>query len=293
MIRLRLDPRVSAPAFHYRVAGRQLVADRELGWLAPFAVAAEGSKLAAVEAPPETASPGETIFAGNAFLARRERFLSCRRQAGAFLLEVEGLGAFRYRQDEGLLEATAADAGAPEALLAEVLLGPLLALALAHRGVFLLHASGCELDGAAWLILGESGAGKSTLAANLGGLRLADDQAAIDADSCELLADFPQPKLDPAQQVPLAAAGRRAVRGLLLLEKAATDAEPELSPLPRLEAVAGILRHTTAARCFDQELLRSHLDFAAGLGARVPCFRLLYPHRRDAFEKIGALLARG
>lgn len=292
MIQLRLDPRASAPAFRYRVAGGQLVADRELGWLAAFALEGEGALLPGLE-PAASAEPGETLFADSAFLARRERFFSCRRLADAFQLEVEGLGEFRYVESAGRVEVLAAAAGAPEELLVEVLLGPLLALALAQRGIFLLHASGCELDGATWLMLGESGAGKSTLAANLGGLRLADDQAAVDAITFGLLADFPQPKLDQSLQVPMAAAERRKIAGILLLEKSKAEAEPELEPLPRLAATAGILGHTTAARCFDQELLRRHLDFAAGLAGQVPCFRLRYPHRPGAIEKIGALLTRG
>jgi hypothetical protein len=294
MIQLRLYPQHATPAFSYRVAGRLLVADRELSWLAPFALAGGGAAgLPAVGSPAVAAVPGETLYTGEIFLARQERFLSCRRLVDTFHFDVEGLGEFRYRQNEALLEVVAANEDAATALLAEVLLGPLLALALAQRGVFLLHASGCELDGAVWLMLGESGVGKSTLAASLGGSRLADDQAAVDAGNCELLTDFPQPKLEPALQALLAGVGRRALHGLLLVEKAPADAEPELILLPRLDAAAGILRHTTGARCFDQLLLRRHLDFAAGLSARVACYRLVYPHRPDACKKIGALLARG
>ncbi len=102
-------------------------------------------------------------------------------------MEVEGLGGFvrdgNSFEADATLAAVAPVAEAPPELLAEVLLGPLLALALAQRGVFLLHAGGCEVDGDAFLFLGESGAGKSTLAARLGAPRLADDQAAIDAVS--------------------------------------------------------------------------------------------------------------
>ncbi len=59
-----------------------------------------------------------------------------------------------------------------------------------------------------------------------------------------------------------------------------------------MTAAAGIVRHTTAARCFDHALLRAHLDFAAALVARAPAFQLVYPHHPDAPLKIGALLAR-
>lgn len=297
MITLRLDPLSAAPAYHYRVAGVPLRADRELAWLSSLASpAAPGDDAleALAASGAQAAAPGEVLFADTAFLARRERRVSCRRIPEGFLFEAEGLGLFRYCEAASRLEVAAAAPEASPELLAEVLLGPLLALALARRDVFLLHASACEIGGATWLFLGESGAGKSTLAARLaelGGVLLADDQAAIGALRLELLPDFPQPKLGPLRQAPLAAVPARHVDGIFLLEKAPAGEEPALADLSPMVAAAGLLRHTTAARCFDFPLLRAHLDFAAALVARVPCRRLRYPHGEDAPKKIGALLA--
>lgn len=300
MIALRLAPGSAAAASRYRVVGQTLLADRPLEWLEPFAAAGPAVALpgdaagdAAGDAPSDAGGAGELLFGGRAFLARRQRELSCRRLAGGFLIEAEELGSFFYRENGARLEVLAAVPGAPTELLAEALLGPLLALALAQRGIFLLHAGGCAIDGAAFLFLGESGAGKSTLAARLGHPRLADDQAAIDAASLGLLADFPQPKLPAADQRALALAPPRPLGGLLLVEKAPAETEPRLEPLPAMVAAAGVLRHTTAARCFDPPLLRTHLDFAASLASQIPVFRLIYPHHPGAPEKIGALLARG
>lgn len=299
MIHLRLDPRAAAPAHAYRVAGHALQADRPLAWLAPFPVVdALPAELPALElAMPEPAA-GEILFEGRAFLARRERQLACRRHPEGFAFAADGLGDFFYRdgnsyEPDATLAVVEPAPEAPAELLEEVLLGPLLALALAQRGVFLLHAGGCEIAGEAFLFLGESGAGKSTLAARLGAPRLADDQAAVDALSHQLLPGFPQPKLDRPAQSRIAGTPRRPLGGLLLVEKASAEAEPRLDPLHPLAAAAGIVRHTTAARCFDHTLLRAHLDFAASLAAQVPCFRLVYPHHPAAPEKIGALLARG
>lgn len=299
MIALRLDPRQASPAYGYRIAGVPLRADRELAWLQPFAATTGGEALPALPPPAlgDAAGDGEAIFDGEAYLARRERRLVCRRQDGGFTFEVEALGFFRYREAAARIEVLAAAPEAPEELLAEVLLGPLLALALARRGIFLLHASGCEIAGVSCLFLGESGAGKSTLAARLsalgGGALLADDQAAIGALRLELLPDFPQPKLDSAAQVPLALAPARYLGGIFLLEPAPADSEPRIEEISPMVAAAGLLRHTTAARCFDAALLRDHLGFAAALVAAVPCRRLQYPHHPDAPKKIGTLLARG
>jgi hypothetical protein len=59
-------------------------------------------------------------------------------------------------------------------------------LALAQRGVFVLHASAVHLDGDALVLLGASSAGKTTTARRLGreGLRrIADDMIAIDLEA--------------------------------------------------------------------------------------------------------------
>ena len=114
---------------------------------------------------------------------------------------------------------------------------------------------------------------------------------AIDAISFEMLPEFPQPKLAPERLESLRGAGRRRVGSVVLLEKVGPENEPDLSPLSPMIAAAGILRHTTAARCFNPRLLRQHLNFAAALVAQIPCQRLIYPHRDDVFPRIAALLA--
>jgi hypothetical protein len=73
--------------------------------------------------------------------------------------------------------------GAEPRFLAHVILGPAMALLLQQRGLFPLHASVVEIDGAAVAIAGSSGAGKSTLAhalARRGCPLVADDIAALE-----------------------------------------------------------------------------------------------------------------
>lgn len=68
--------------------------------------------------------------------------------------------------------------GAGMADVVELTCGPILAMALAQRGLFVLHAAGVALDGLALAFTGHSGSGKSTTAAVLagrGGRLLADD----------------------------------------------------------------------------------------------------------------------
>lgn len=290
MIQIELSPG-DPKVFGYSIAGRRLVSDRPLVWLAPFALGSPESAPALEACQAGTVGAGEVLFDGRAFLARRDRQLICRHHQGNYLFEVEDLGQFALDPPGPTLRVVAATSGVPEELLVEVLLGPLLALALATDDVFLLHGSAVEVAGQTTLFLGESGTGKSTLAANLGGNLLADDQVAIDAISFEMLPEFPQPKLAPERLESLRGAGPRRVGSVVLLEKAGPENEPDLSSLSPMIAAAGILRHTTAARCFDSRLLRKHLDFAAALVAQIPAFRLIYPHCLDGFPKVKALLS--
>ncbi len=95
----------------------------------------------------------------------------------------EAVGAFRVHRD-GLIEVEAAP-GVDDDLLAFPLLGPVLALALHLRGVFVLHASAVALPSGLGIgLLGDKGAGKSTTAAALlaaGARLLTDDLLAVEA----------------------------------------------------------------------------------------------------------------
>lgn len=74
-----------------------------------------------------------------------------------------GVGALRVR-DGSVIDAFPA-VGATQEVLSVFAAGAGLAMALTQRGLFVLHGSCIEVDGAAVCIAGPSGAGKSTLAA--------------------------------------------------------------------------------------------------------------------------------
>ena len=53
-----------------------------------------------------------------------------------------------------------------------------------------------------------------------------------------------------------------------------------------------LIRHTVAARLFDKPLLAAHLDFCAEAAARIPVWRLAYPHRRDVLPQVRDAIRR-
>jgi hypothetical protein len=79
-----------------------------------------------------------------------------------FLGEVPNVGTF-FVQD-GCKIVIDPLAGIDEVLLRPIILGPILAILLRQRGLFVLHASSIAVNGTAVAFLGASGCGKSTLA---------------------------------------------------------------------------------------------------------------------------------
>ncbi len=143
------------------------------------------------------------------------------------------------------------------------------------------------------LFLGESGRGKSTLAAALaagGWRRLADDVAVIEPGGAgaELLPAFPQLKLPPAAQ-PAGGPERLPLAALFVL---AGGDEVTVSPLAPAAALAALVRHTVAARLFDEDLLVRQLADLGRVAAGVPAYELVVPHRRELLPAVRETVER-
>jgi hypothetical protein len=238
-----------------------------------------------VALPPEA----QTVFAGSARVGARECRVRCLATPDGDFLEISGAGAFAIPRQQDCIEVDP-EPGAERAV-EEALLGPAFALALARRGVFLLHASAVVLSGGVIGFLGESGAGKSTLARLLtevgeGVALAADDLLAV--EGAFALPHFPQLKLDTAATA--AIAGLEPRYPLLGLYELASAEAVGTEALPPVSAAALLLRHTIAGRLFDSDLLAAQLDFAAGLAGRVPVRRLSVPRRMDVGGEVLRLL---
>ena len=159
----------------------------------------------------------------------------------------------------------------------EVLLGPVLILALAARDRYALHASAVAVADGALLLLGPSGSGKSTLArvaAAQGWQRLCDDVTPLGeaAAGFQVWPRFPQLKWDPVlqgddQELPLA--------GLIWVERG--DGPMQIKPMSKTAATKALLRDTVAARLFGAQRLQHHLGFCARLAQRSPCWSVRLP----------------
>lgn len=232
-----------------------------------------------VEIPPET----ETVFDGVARVGLRECRVRSLAAPGRDLLEISGAGTFAMLHEEDRIEFDP-EPGAGEAAVEEALLGPALALALARRGVFVLHASAVVIGGGVIGFLGESGAGKSTLARLLAdeGAALAADDLLPVAEGPAALPHYPQLKLGAAATAAIAALEPRyPLLGLYELEPGEEVAVEELPAPSAVTAAALLLKHTVAGRLFPRDLLATHLGFMGEMAGRVAVHRLRVPRRLD------------
>jgi hypothetical protein len=240
-----------------------------------------------VEIPPEA----EAIFDGDARVGVRECRVRSLATPDCDFLQIAGAGAFAISREQDCIDVDP-EPGAGDAWLEEALLGPAFVLALARRGVFVLHASAVVLGNGVIGFLGESGAGKSTLARLLAaeGLPLAADDLLAITEGPAALPHFPQLKLDAAAMA--AIAGLEPSYPLLGLYELATAEEVATEALLPVSAAALLLRHTVAGRLFAKDLLAAQLDFAAGIAGRVPVHRLGVPRRMDVGGEVLRCLQR-
>lgn len=123
-----------------------------------------------------------------------------RSEHNSFLGETPNVGTFWVR--DGCEIVVAPSPGVDEAVLRTIILGPILAVLLRQRGLFVLHASSIAVHGAAVAFLGGSGYGKSTLAEafyNRGYGVITDDMTAVHIGSNHpcVFPGYPQVKLLP------------------------------------------------------------------------------------------------
>jgi hypothetical protein len=110
----------------------------------------------------------------------------------------QGVGAFLVTGGRRILVEP--HPGAPQEALRLAILGPVLALALEQRGLFVFHASAVSIGGGAVAFLGSHGWGKSTMAAMLQGRGysvVSDDLMVLEPGENRIVPSFPQLKLWP------------------------------------------------------------------------------------------------
>ena len=285
------------------------------GWLQPFAggllwcdrpVGGGESRAPAPSAEVAPSSSGFTlVYDGPGLVAGgMQRIRSFVAADGTRQVEFEDSETFLIAAaGDRIARVVAAPAETPAQQTLERALGAPMALALALRGIFLLHASALAGPRGVVAICGESGTGKSTLASaaaswpELGLSRLADDQLPVALGARPtVLPHFPQLKLQPQDWHP---PGAPTVLPLLMVVEALRS-EPagggpsppaSIEPLRPSQACLFLAGATVAARLFDPQLLTRHLAACAAAAESLPVCRLRYASGVDRLRKPLAALA--
>ena len=230
-------------------------------------------------------------------------------QVGAF--QVAPSGDIGYRRSPG----------ASDELVRVPLLGSVLAVALHHRGILVMHGNTLSIRGQGIILVGTKGQGKSTLSAALvrrGHQMHAEDAASVSTepdgtrvalrgtrqlrlwgDSITQVfgADGPVSRqihhLSEKRVVPLNGQAETPARLLLCRIYVLHDAEQiAFEPLGRSEAWQEILVHSLVSR-FGNELLKGaeaarHFAACVALAKTVPCVRLRRPRDFARLDEVAA-----
>lgn len=105
------------------------------------------------------------------------------------------------------------------------------------------------------------------------------------------LPHFPQLKLAPTEQPGPATPEAVALGGIYQLAEGEVG-DPTITRLAAQEATLTLVRHTVAARLFDQQLLADHLAFCARLAESVPVKRLHYRRSFDSLPRVSRAIGQ-
>ena len=272
-----------------------------------------------VSASPDMTDTGPPAYVSQ-FADRRGRPLAMgwELQGGAHLKLVMSAGA-EFTLDRAATEISVSPHGADADEIFNLLVGPVLALALRLRGVIALHASANCVNGGALAFLGPSGAGKSTLAALFalkGYQALTDDLVALASEEDEWLiqSGVTYLRVRPGSIEAAAAAlgrqddlqatadaayldlsfnqhgGRPAVplRVIYHLDSLSPDRAGTLriDPVAGADALITLLGNTWATRWLDRSARTVEFNLLTRLSAQVAVRRVRIPGPRPAAEAI-------
>jgi hypothetical protein len=286
----------------YRLAGQEIHFPGLVPETAPFEITSneKGTVDEAVPFIPILLALKKLIARTEGWVANAQRRVEIWSASAGFLLRTEGGSDFTISPDGH--DIRCASQGQCDGELDEtdrqILLGPVIVLALALRGTWSLHASAAIYKDALILFLGESRQGKSTLAsylANEAGWWLAADDilpVTMGADGVTAWPRFPQLKLPVDAQPGVGLPDQLPINKVCVLSDAGEDEMPALERLPASQAIQAFLGHTAGTRLFTPELLGKHLAFCSQAAERVPVYRLIYPHRWDVLPIVKDLLEK-
>lgn len=277
-------PSSNQAAVHYAVAGQVLASQSEITGLNAF-VEGEASiefsaLLNAYEEPALPSREGAVAhYRGQAYFEGRLRTVAYRRRGRLGQLNVDTVPICLV-DFEGSHIHVLNNEPLGEGLNFEVITGPALVLLLTQFEVYCLHAACVDTKAGRIGIMAESGVGKSTLSAHAGDdwSQVADDIMPFSfngGDKPVVIPAFPQLKLEKmvVENFPQLSGSLNYL--IRLTPKA--SANIEFSVLPRIDAMLQIVRHTVAAKLFDDHSLQTHASFARNVSKNLPVVEVSYP----------------
>lgn len=243
----------------------------------PDALTAAGLRFSLVDARADAVPPVQGHRRGpfHADLGGTALTVSVDEAPPCWRLDLDDHGIFDF--DATRADITLRRAGRDPGRTHLALVGPVLLHALAHHGIFVLHASAvADADGRAIALVGASGVGKSSLAAaarTRGWRALADDLLpfAAAADDLVALPALEQPKWSTAEQYPSDATARLPLAALVAVRRGTGAA---FEPLPPRAATELAVAMTVGTRVYPGAALGAHLAACAALGSAVASGRL-------------------
>ena len=262
---------------------------------------------------PQSAAIGEWVLPGGGCVASFHRLRS------GYLVRFPDLADFELSADTFTIDCYPATC-VSEATCRNLYMNQVLPLALSSRGSLVFHASAVEMpSGEAAIFAGRSGSGKSTLAAAFAaaGCRfLSDDGSVVEerGDSYWTLPSHPSVRLwtdsmtaivGPASSLPTnpsAGAGPSKVRVdasarmafcrhprplscIYFLGEGGLDV-PVFERLPESLAFIEFVKNSFVLDPQERSVLKAQFDRLTRLVRKVPCFRLDYPRRFEALERL-------
>lgn len=281
-------------AHHYRIAGQALVFQSQLTSLREFE---QGQASDQYNHFFTADNQPEVLHSGNARLAYQglapfngtQREFRYWRKNGFSQIDLDDTPICHVDLNADLIHILN-DAPFDDPINLEVVTGPALVTLLAKKHVYCMHAGAVSTDVGVLAMVGESGVGKSTLSRHKDShwAQISDDILPLrlnnELTTIHVVEDFPQLKL-PACRVVAPPSRELALDFLLRLAPQPTE-QISFKVLSRTDALLQIVRHTVAARLFDQNVMREHARFAKRMSGRIPVIEVNYPRNLNGLAEL-------
>ncbi len=277
---VRLNPASSDRGlpFVYRVAGLPLLTDREVKELEHLRARRDRRDRQWAKEPGRIQAD-HLVYEGPGLVGGIRYQVECRSGPSGYILSLSNGSRFAIRSDGARITRLAGPAEV------EILLGPVLILALALQGRWCFHASAVRARSEVLAFMGESGSGKSTIANYLSAHHrdrfqwLADDCLVLESREDKIIAHADYPQLKRSSQQPVEV--KQSVLKTAYLVDSSSEGSPVAKPVKRLKSWTDLTRHTLAARLFDRRLTQAHIEFCSKVPEAVNIYCLALPHRHE------------